>query len=111
MTNPNNFSGTDSERMEKAICQAVQGDRILYIPERIKHFAGDRNYYLLDRAILLPENTVLYLMNCKIKLSDRARDNWIRSANCIVGNPEVREVSGIHIIGEGSAVLEGADHP
>lgn len=111
MTNPNNFSGTDSERMEKAICQAVQGDRILYIPERIKHFAGDRNYYLLDRAILLPENFTVIIENCTIMLSDSCRDNFFRTANCGYGITEVKEFSHIRILGRGNAVLCGAAHP
>ena len=51
------------------------------------------------------------MMNCRIKLSDKARDNWIRSANCVAGPADLEELHGIHIIGEGNAVLEGADHP
>ena len=110
-TDPNNYEGSDIERINAAVRDARTNGGIVRIFKRKPDKTSDRDFWLIDSAILLPENTTLYLMNCKIKLSDRARDNWIRSANCIVGNPEVKEISGIHIIGEGSAVLEGADHP
>ena len=110
-TDPNNYEGSDIERINAAVRDARTNSGIVRIFKRKPDKTSDRDFWLIDSAILLPENTTLYLMNCKIKLSDRARDNWIRSANCIIGNPEVKEISGLHIIGEGSAVLEGADHP
>ena len=110
-TDPNNYEGSDIERINAAVRDARMNGGIVRIFKRKPDKTSDRDFWLIDSAILLPENTTLYLMNCKIKLSDRARDNWIRSANCIIGNPEVKEISELHIIGEGSAVLEGADHP
>lgn len=110
-TDPNNYEGSDIERINAAVRDAHKTGGIVRIFKRKPDKKSDRDFWLIDSAVLLPENTTLYLMNCRIKLSDKSRDNWIRSANCIVGNPEVRELSNIHIIGEGSAVLEGADHP
>ncbi len=65
----------------------------------------------MDRAILLPKNTTLVLDNCRLKLSDRCRDNFIRSANCGVGITEIKPLRNIHIIGVGEVVVEGAEHP
>ena len=110
-TDPNNYTGSDIERINAAVRDARNTGGIVRIFKRKPDKKSDRDFWLIDSAILLPENTTLYLMNCKIKLSDKSRDNWIRSANCITGNPEVKVLSNIHIIGAGSAVLEGADHP
>ena len=110
-TDPNNYTGSDIERINAAIRDSRETGGIVRIFKRKPDKKSDRDFWLIDAAILLPEDTTLYITNCKIKLSDKARDNWIRSANCIVGNPEVKVLSNIHIIGEGSAVFEGADHP
>ena len=67
--------------------------------------------WLLDSAILVQSGTILELENCHIKLSDRCRDNFIRSANCGMGIETIEPMSDIHIIGYGNAVLEGADDP
>jgi hypothetical protein len=51
------------------------------------------------------------LRNCKIKLSDSARDNFFRTANCGLGIADPAPIRNVHLIGEGYALLEGADHP
>ena len=109
MVNVNDFlKQGDNEAFDAAI--AARGkDGIVMIPPR--ESADGRDYWLLDRAILLPENTTVILQNCKIKLSDKCRDNFFRSANCGIGIEEIKPLSNIHIRGEGNAVLEGADHP
>jgi hypothetical protein len=71
----------------------------------------ERDWWLLDRAILLPENTTILLQNCRIKLSDKCRDNFFRSANCGLGIENPLPIGNIHIRGVGDCVLEGADHP
>ena len=108
---PNYYSGSDSERINAAVRDAVKFGGRVKISRRKPDSSSQRDFWLLDSAILVPANTVLIISNCRIKLSDRARDNWIRSANCIIGEPEVKWISNVHIIGEGTAVLEGADHP
>ena len=108
-TDPNNFSGSDIEKINAAVLAAKDEDGIVRIGRRKSN--DGRNFWLIDSAILLPENTTLIISNTKIKLSDISRDNFVRSANCIVGNKDVPDLENIHIIGEGNAIFEGADHP
>ena len=108
---PNHYTGSDSERINAAVRDAHKFGGRVRISRRKPDAASDRDFWLLDSAILVQGDTVLVISNCRIKLSDQARDNWIRSANCMIGQPEVEWISGVHIVGEGTAVLEGADHP
>ena len=65
MVNVNDyFKQNDNEAIEAAI--AARGkDGVVVIPPRKS--ADGRDYWLLDRAILLPANTTLILQNCKNK--------------------------------------------
>ena len=109
MVNVNDFlKQNDNEALDAAIA-ARGADGTVVIPPR--EHADGRDYWLLDRAILLPANTTVLLQNCRIKLSDNCRDNFFRSANCGIGIEENEQLSNIHIMGAGNAVLEGADHP
>lgn len=111
MINMNDFIGlTDNETIELAM-QSRQIDGIIVIPPRVSDIQPERNYWLLDRAILIPENTTVILQNCTIKLSDRCRDNFFRSANCGMGIEDPQKIHNIHIRGEGLCSLVGADHP
>ncbi len=108
--NVNNYSGSnDNDRIEAAIRDCKDG--VVVIPPRESDIESERTYWLLDRAILIPENTTVILRNCKIKLSDKCRDNFFRSANCGLGIEDPKPISNIHIKGEGLCILEGADHP
>ena len=110
MRTVNDFAGkTDNERIEEAI-RNRHGD-IVVIPPRVSDIEPERDWWLLDRAILLPENTTILLQNCRIKLSDKCRDNFFRSANCGLGIENPEPIGNIHIRGVGDCVLEGADHP
>lgn len=76
MINVNDYiAGCDSETIERAIAAKGQ-DGIILLPPRKSDKEPERDYWLLDRAILLPENTTVILQNCKLKLSDRCRDNF-----------------------------------
>lgn len=111
MINVNDFLGlTDSDIIENAI-NNKQADGIVLIPPRRAKVEPERTYWLIDRAILLPENTTVIMQNSTIKLSDRCRDNFFRSANSGPGIEFPERISNIHIRGEGLCVLEGADHP
>ena len=111
MINVNDFKClTDNETLELAIANK-QADGIVVIPPRVSDIEPERTYWLLDRAILLPENTTVVLQNCTIKLSDRCRDNFFRSANCGMGIEFPERIKNIHIRGEGLCTLLGADHP
>lgn len=57
--------GTDSETLELAIrSRAANG--IMSIPPRVSDVEPERTCRLIDRAILLPENTTVVLQNCTI---------------------------------------------
>ncbi|MCH5718956.1 glycoside hydrolase family protein [Niabella hibiscisoli] len=60
---------------------------------------------------MLPGDIVLELDNCTIKLSNRCRDNFIRSANAGLGISNIKPLSNIRIIGRGNVLLEGAANP
>lgn len=110
MRNVNDYSGCcDNDIIEAAIRDSDDG--IIVIPPRKGEIEPKRSFWLLDRAILIPENTTIILQNCKIKLSDSCRDNFFRSANCGIGIEDPKPISNIHIKGEGLCILEGADHP
>ena len=100
---------TDSDTIEAAL-QVGAGGTVV-IPARRSEREPERTHWLLDRAILIPGNTTLVLDNCRLKLSDTARDNFIRSANCGMGLGDPKPLEGIHIRGIGTCVLEGAEHP
>ena len=71
MVNVNDFKGfDDNEIIEKAIEQRGS-DGIVIIPPRSSVHEPKREMWLLDRALLIPENTTIILQNCKIKLSDK----------------------------------------
>ena len=70
MINVNDYiSLTDSETFEKALAHKEK-DGIIVIPPRVSEIEPERDYWLIDRAILLPENTTVIMQNSKIKLSD-----------------------------------------
>ena len=108
---PNEFEGTDSERINQAIAAAAVTGQSVVIPKLNRSKDGVRAIWLLDSAILVQRGTTLNLENCHIKLSDQCRDNFIRSANCGVGITDITPISDIHITGIGNVLLEGADHP
>ena len=59
MINANDYRCvTDSETLEAAIA-ARTADGIIVIPPRVSDIEPERTYWLIDRAILLPENTTL----------------------------------------------------
>jgi hypothetical protein len=108
---PNAFAGTDAQRINQALQAALGTGRPVVIPRRNRAADGERDLWLLDEAILVPGDSVLELNNCHLKLSDRCRDNFLRSANCGVGMSDIQPLRGIHIYGVGNVLLEGADHP
>ncbi|MCP4639570.1 MAG: hypothetical protein GY851_04020 [bacterium] len=108
---PNEFQGSDVERINQAIAAAAETGQRVVVPRMNQAADGVREVWLLDSAILAQTGTILELENCHLKLSDRCRDNFIRSANCGLGITEIEPMSDVHIVGIGNALLEGADHP
>lgn len=111
MINLNNYSAlSDSDAFEMAIANRGK-DGIVIVPPRDSKTEPERDFWLIDRAILLPENTTVIMQNSKIKLSDKCRDNFFRTANCGMGIEFPERIKNVHIKGEGLCILEGADHP
>lgn len=108
---PNQFSGSDTERINQAIEAAAGTGRRVVIPRRNQTNEGDKNLWLLDSAILMQNGSTLELNNCHIKLSDRSRDNMIRSANSGLGITEIQPMQDVYIYGVGDVLLEGAERP
>ncbi|MBO5723025.1 MAG: hypothetical protein J6S19_07915, partial [Lentisphaeria bacterium] len=55
--NPNFYCGSDSEKIEQALAFAAQNSLPLEITCRCA--GDDRDFWLIDRAILLPADSVL----------------------------------------------------
>ena len=108
---PNDFDGSDSERINQAVALGAKTGTRVIIPHINENNGSPRDFWLLDSAILVHSNTLLELQNCRLKLSDASRDNFIRSANCGMGITDIKPMSNIHILGTGRPILEGADHP
>lgn len=105
---PNQFRGTDTQRIRSAIERAKRSSGKVVIPP---DNANGTNLWLLDSAILVPGNMTILLDNCTIQLSDQCRDNMFRSENVGKGITDPEKMENISIIGLGEVVLRGADNP
>lgn len=105
---PNDYIGTDTERIDAAISAAQQTTHQIVIP---RNNSNGSNCWSIDRAILIPENMTIILDNCTIQLSDSCRDNMFRSNNVGIGITNPEWISNINIIGTGNVILKGADNP
>lgn len=106
--NPNQFEGSDVQRIQAAIDAAKGTTNSIVIPARN---ANGTNLWLLDSAILVPSNMTILLDNCTLQLSNNCRDNMFRSSNVGVGITNPMWIRNIHIIGIGDAYLKGATNP
>lgn len=102
----NTFDGASDSEIIEAALRNLDAERTLVISAK-----EDGSPWLLDWAILLPGDVTVILRNCSLKLSDRCRDNFFRSANCGLGIKDVKPLRNIRIRGEGTVILEGADRP
>ncbi len=105
---PNDFKGSDIERIQAAINAARKTTHKIVIPQRN---SNGTNVWKIDSAILLPGNMTIILDNCIIQLSDLCRDNMFRSDNVGVGITGPVWNHNINIIGIGDVLLKGADNP
>ena len=118
---PNNYSGSDIERINAALKDAGSCNGTVRIGKRrpaIQFNGGngistmeERDIWVIDSAVLVPGNVHLIIDNTTIKLSNICRDNMIRSANCGLNCNTVSPLKNIRITGIGNAILEGADIP
>lgn len=105
---PNQFEGTDIQRIQSAVDAAKGTTNKIFIPSVN---ANGTNLWLLDSAILLPDSMTVILDNCTIQLSDQCRDNMFRSDNVGIGVKSPKWNHSISIIGLGEVFLKGADNP
>ncbi len=107
---PNNYHGSDIERIQAAVDAAINqpGSNEVVIPALNSNGTGK---WIVDSAVLLPSNTTVILDNCTVQLSNESRDNMFRSNNvgASVASPEWNR--NIQIIGKGTALLKGAENP
>ena len=101
---------TDVERIQNAIQLAKQtGVNAVLIP-RLTNDGRDK--WVIDQAILLPSDIVIYLDNCVLWTPQTAMCNIFRSENFYdesTRNME-GEQHGIQIIGLGNATLDGGEY-
>ena len=105
---PNNFTGTDIQRIRAAIASAKGTTNKIVIPKRN---SNGTNIWKIDSAILLPADMTVILDNCIIQLSDLCRDNMFRSDNVGIGITHPKWVQNISIVGIGDVILKGAENP
>jgi hypothetical protein len=105
---PNQFKGSDIERIQSAVNAAKGTTNLVVIPSRN---SNRTNVWLIDSAILLPGNMTVILDNCTIQLSDSCRDNMFRSDNVGTGISDPQWNYNIRIIGVGDVTLKGASNP
>ncbi len=105
---PNDFTGSDTERIQAAIDAAKGTSGKVIIPA---DNANGKNLWEIDRAILLPSDMTVILDNCTLRLSDNSRDNLFRSDNVGEGIRQPTWNRNIRIIGVGEVRLQGALNP
>lgn len=105
---PNQFKGSDIQRIQAAINAAKGKTNLVVIPAVNSN--GSR-IWKIDQAILLPSDMTIMLDNCTIQLSDSCRDNMFRSDNVGIGVTSPAWNRNIHLIGMGEVILKGADNP
>ncbi|MBX2925472.1 MAG: hypothetical protein KF746_24960 [Chitinophagaceae bacterium] len=105
---PNDFNGSDTERIQAAVNAAKKTTHKIVIPQIN---SNGTNVWKIDSAILLPGNMTIILDNCIIQLSDSCRDNMFRSDNVGIGITSPVWNYNISIVGVGQVLLKGADNP
>jgi hypothetical protein len=106
----NSYTGTDREKIQKAIDAAYNqgGGRV--------NIEGQTTF-LIDAAVILKSNVhVVIKTGVKVKLANSVFDNAFRVAGIVpdTNNPngvvsELNETTNIKLLGEGTATIEGAD--
>ena len=109
---PECMGQTDSESINNAVKLAVQtGSNKVVIP-RINERTGAAEW-IIDKAIILPNDIQIVLDNCYLKQAEGCFDNMFRNENFY--NEDIRckpegEQRNIHITGVGNAVMDGWIH-
>lgn len=105
---PNDFCGTDSERIQMAIAEAKKsGADTVVIP---KHNKGTNSFkWVIDKTILLPSDITIILDNCYMVMADDTYCQMFRTENLTAeeGKTKQGEQKNINIIGRGNAQICG----
>lgn len=107
---PNQFTGTDTQKIQAALNFAVANNKILRIN---RNASTGLDIWDIDTAILLKSNTKIIIDNVALKLTNSSRDNIFRTENAGLGltTPSSNPLNNISIVGIGNAILQGADNP
>lgn len=102
---------TDSETIQNAVDYAAKSGMNRVVIPRFNPHTG-QNVWVIDRAILLPNNMTVLLQDAHLRLADGVFDNIFRNENCLtpLGNTMQGEQSNIRILGEGNALLDGGEY-
>lgn len=105
---PNDFKGSDTERIQKAVNAAAKTTGSVTIP---RENSNGTAIWMIDEAIRVPSGVTILIDNATLQLSDSCRDNMFRSDNVGVGITDPVWNHNIAILGIGNAVIRGAANP
>ena len=98
---------SDSSAIQDAIKTAIStGVNCVLIPKK-----ENSQYWEIDKTVLLPSNITIILDDCHLRLKDGVFENIFRNENMYKEDTYTLdgEQDNIHIIGRGSAVLDGGN--
>ncbi len=110
-TDPNNYAGSDAERIEQAIKETkAKGFNKIIIPPY--NAANGKNLWVIDRAIKLPSDITVVLDNCYMVQADGIEDNMFINENLRepIGRTKDGTQRNITIMGIGNPVLDGGNY-
>lgn len=105
---PNEFSGSDSERIKAAIYEAKRtgADKVV-IPKYNKEANSFK--WIIDKTILLPSDITIVLDNCFMIMADDTYCQMFATENLFAenGSDPLHEQQNINIYGKGNACICG----
>lgn len=108
---PNEFSGTDSERIQKAVDEAKKSGMNKVVIPPYNALTGE-NKWVIDKAISLPSDISVVIDNAYMVMADGVYENMFINEN--LRREEGRKKSGrqknISIEGIGNATLSGGEY-
>lgn len=107
----NIMSLTDSESIQAAVAEAKKTGLDKVVIPRM-NLRTNKPEWIVDKAILLPDDIQIVLDNCYIRQADGCFDNVFRNENLfeLPGiKPPLRQQHNIHITGIGNAVIDGGE--
>lgn len=101
---------SDATMIQAAIYDAAKLGKAVVIPKHNERTGKD--IWDIDKALTLVEGSIIILQNCHLRLADGAVCNMFTNSIAQSENPVSPEnwQRGIHIRGEGNAVLDGGIH-